>query len=76
MSVTINQAEKIILRDSKLASYWASDSKRDESNIFYAGHLNFQEEFSIIFAFLDQGQLQTTEDPMILNSVRCIKNSE
>jgi uncharacterized protein (TIGR02145 family) len=58
------------------ASYWGSDHREDASGIFYAGHLNFLNNRTIVFAFLDQGQLDGSAQKQIVNSVRCIKDHE
>lgn len=73
--VTIDPVNQFIWCDQAISSFWTSNHKYDVSNILYASHLNYNAN-NILIGFLDQGQLTGKNGNQILNSVRCIKNTD
>ncbi len=68
--------DKMLYCNMGIASYWSSDHRLSESDIFQASHQNFYQEGSIVFAFVDRSYLEGYEKKQLLNSVRCIKNQD
>ncbi len=73
--VTVDAVNQFIWCNSTISSFWTSDYMYDTSKIFFAAHLNFNED-GIKIGFLDQWQLSGYNRNLILSSVRCVKNQD
>jgi uncharacterized protein (TIGR02145 family) len=74
--VDFDPIDKMLYCNIGIASYWSSDHRLSETDIFQASLLNYYQDLSIVFAYVDRSYLEGNNKKQLLNTVRCIKDQD